>query len=96
MIHCVTKFLHIEWDGIQKKIKINSSYASDLGISSTCVIIDYSTHLLEFVLFVYDYDSIMIMTVCVHCNFLIWFSPMIFILHLKILPRNFIKWGGGN
>ena len=31
---------------------IGSSYASDLGISSTCIFIDYSAHLLEFVLFV--------------------------------------------
>ena len=40
--------------------------------------------------------SNMIMIVCVHCSFLIWFSPMIFILHLQVLPRSFIKWGGGN
>ena len=31
---------------------IGSSYASDLGSSSTCIFIDYSAHLLEFVLFV--------------------------------------------
>ena len=31
---------------------IGSSYASDLEISSTCIFIDYSAHLLEFVLFV--------------------------------------------
>ena len=31
---------------------IGSSYASDLGISSTCIFIHYSAHLLEFVLFV--------------------------------------------
>ena len=31
---------------------IGSSYASDLGISSTCILIDYSALLLEFVLFV--------------------------------------------
>ena len=40
--------------------------------------------------------SIMIMIVYVHSNFLIWFLPMIFILHLKVLPRIFIKSGGGN
>ena len=31
---------------------IGSSYASDLGIYSTCIFIDYSARLLEFVLFV--------------------------------------------
>ena len=31
---------------------IDSSYVFDLGISSTCIFIDYSAHLLEFVLFV--------------------------------------------
>ena len=35
--------------------------------------------------------SNMIMIVCVHCSFLIWLSPVIFILHLKVLPRGFIK-----
>ena len=40
--------------------------------------------------------SIMIMIVCVHSNFLIWFLPMIFILHLKVLRRIFIKSRGGN
>ena len=31
---------------------IGSGYASDLGISSNCILIDYSALLLEFVLFV--------------------------------------------
>ena len=31
---------------------IGSSYTFDLGISSTCTLIDYSAHLLEFVVFV--------------------------------------------
>ena len=31
---------------------MGSGYASDLGISSTCILIDYSALLLEFVLFV--------------------------------------------
>ena len=31
---------------------IGSGYASDLGISSTCILIDYSALLLEFVLFI--------------------------------------------
>ena len=31
---------------------IGSGYASDSGISSTCILIDYSALLLEFVLFV--------------------------------------------
>ena len=31
---------------------IGSSYTSDLGISSTCIFIHYSAHLLEVVLFV--------------------------------------------
>ena len=30
----------------------------------------------------------MIMIVCVHCGFLIWFSLMIFILYLNVLPIN--------
>ena len=66
---------------------IGSSYTSDLGISSTCIFRDYSAHLLEFIVCI----SNMIMIVCVHYSFLIWFSPMIFILHLKVLPRSFIK-----
>ena len=35
--------------------------------------------------------SNMIMIFGVHCSFLIWFSAMIFSLHLKVLPRSFIK-----
>ena len=39
-----------------KKLRLRcftgSSYASDLGISSTCILIDYSAYLLEFVLLV--------------------------------------------
>ena len=61
---------------------IGSSYASDLGISLTCIFIDYPAHLLDCVCI-----SNINMIVCVHYSFLIWFSPMISILHLTVLPE---------
>ena len=88
------KLLIIFVKKLRLRCLIGSRAASDLGISSTCILNDYSAHLLEFFLFVCI--SNMVMIVCVHCGFLIWFSPMIFILHLKVLPRSFIKWGSGN
>ena len=73
---------------ITKKVRlrslIGSNYASDLGVLCSLVGICCGS------------IRIMIMIACVHCSFLIWFSLMVFILHLKILPRSFRKWGDGN
>ena len=77
------KLLTILAKKLHLRCLIGSSHASDLGIFS-------NLHIHWLLCSPVGICSLcisnMIIIVCVHCSFLICFSPMIFILHLKVLP----------